>query len=67
MKRIYIHQGDPEHLIFDAMKILDHKVRVNRAQRESTGALLSVQNSDLGRARRILSEAGIRNSPSGDE
>jgi len=67
MKRIFIHQGDPEHLIFEAMKILDHKVRVKRARREGTGALLSVQDSDFGRARRILSEAGIRNSPAGGE
>ena len=67
MKSIFIDHGDPEHLIFEALKILEHKVRVKRAQRQGTGALLSVQDSDFGRARRILSEAGIRNSPSGDE
>jgi hypothetical protein len=67
MKRIFIQQGDPEHLIFEAMKVLDDKVRVKRAQRQGTGALLSVQDSDFGRARRILSEAGIRNTPAGSQ
>lgn len=61
MRRIFIErQGvNPELLIFEAINLLNNKVKVRIAHPKGMGGLLWVADSDLERAQTILSAAAI--------
>lgn len=64
MRRIFIERKgvNPEFVIFEAINLLNDRVKVRIAQPRGFGGLLWVADGDLERARRILSAAEIRNS-----
>lgn len=64
MRRIFIERRgvNPEFLIFQAINLLNDKVKVRIAHPKGMGGLLWVADGDLDRARSILSAASITNS-----
>ncbi len=64
MRRIFIERRgvSPEFLIFEAINLLNGRVKVRIAHPRGVGGLLWVADGDLERAQRILSAAAITSS-----